>query len=497
MLTDQIDAKGRLALAGLICFAAAPCFAQDDPPATIDLTGVVRDFRRAHPDFNAVPAGGFGHYAGNIDLTLGPDERPVFAGNGYKVEAQWRDSASRPMAPHLYMAAGGGSGVVKLVNDPQIDNNPQLDTWDSSDGPYGGDNVGPAPSFETGSAMPVVDVPTGLPWTAEVKFDGLGNTVLGADIHCNKFEIINHHKVWISGNVTIVANELFTVSNHGGIELLPGATLEVYVLKDGGITNYADINTELWKPHLVTIYHLGTSEFKLSNHTNFYGHLIAPTAGVLLENNSGLYGNYTGQDFHIKNSGGLHLETSGGGPAPKVCGTELADRAGDAGVTSDGGISSSDTFDQWYRDMLGVNLAMQHTIKLNLIGGVYEYLDDGFHPADGRLLGNEGDDHNNYFTYAINAEFVYEQCTGQFVEFMGTDDAWLFIDGELVMDLGGVRPDSEQYVDLDRLGLVDGDVYEVHFFYAQRQPLEAVFHLRTNIQLFSNDAVAIVRGPGD
>ncbi len=139
--------------------------------------------------------------------------------------------------------------------------------------------------------------------------------------------------------------------------------------------------------------------------------------------------------------------------------------------------------------MLGVNLSMQHTIKLNLIGGVYEYLDDGFHPADGRLLGNEGDDHNNYFTYAINAEFVYEQCTGQFVEFMGSDDAWLFIDGKLVMDLGGMRQGTEQHVDLDRLGLEDGDVYDVHFFYAQRQPLEAVFRLRTTTLFFGD-------GPG-
>ena len=140
---------------------------------------------------------------------------------------------------------------------------------------------------------------------------------------------------------------------------------------------------------------------------------------------------------------------------------------------------------------------MQHTITLSLNGGVYEYLDDDFHPADGRLFGNENDPHNNYFTYTISAEFVYEQCTGQFVEFMGTDDAWLFIDGELVMDLGGVRPDSQQYVDLDRLGLEDGDVYEVHFFYAQRQPLEAVFHLRTNIVFYGDGPGAVVNLPCD
>ena len=493
MLTNRLDAKGRLALAGLICFAAAPCFAVDDSPATIDLTGVVRDFRRAHPDFNAVPVGGFGHYAGNVSLTLGADERPDFIGGGYRVEDQWRDSKSRPFAPHLYWAGGG---VFKLVNDPKIDNNPQVDTWDSSEGPYGGDNVGPAPFVETGSEMPKVDVPTGLPWTDELNFDGNGSTVLSADIHCNKFEIINNHTVWISGNVKIVADELFKVTSYGKLELLPGASLEIYALKDGEITNYANVNVEMGKPPLVMIHYLGIGEFNLSNHADVYAQIIAPTGGLLIENNSNLFGNYTGQDFRIKNTGGFHVDTSGGGLAPDVCGT-IADLAGTAGVTSDGGISSSDSFDEWYRDMLGVNLAMEHTITLTLNGTVYEYLDDGFHPVDGYLFGNEGDDHNNYFTYAISAEFVYERCTGQFLEFVGTDDTWLFIDGELVMDLGGVQPDSQQYVDLDRLGLKDGDVYEAHFFHAQRQPLKAVFQLRTNIVFFPNGPMAVVNLPCD
>ena len=50
----------------------------------------------------------------------------------------------------------------------------------------------------------------------------------------------------------------------------------------------------------------------------------------------------------------------------------------------------------------------------------------------------------------------------------GGDGAWIFIDGKLVIDLGGVRSNVSQYADLDRLGLVNGQEYEMRLFYANR-----------------------------
>ncbi len=34
-----------------------------------------------------------------------------------------------------------------------------------------------------------------------------------------------------------------------------------------------------------------------------------------------------------------------------------------------------------------------------------------------------------YFTYTIDAHFEYTGCSDQFIEFLGADDAWIYVDG--------------------------------------------------------------------
>jgi fibro-slime domain-containing protein len=448
------------------------------PPEVIRLTGTVRDFRRAHLDFDVVPSVGYGHYAMNVAFELPLDERPVLRKGGFAVDVQWTDKASRPIAPHLY---AGGAGVVKLATAPVVAPLATVDTWDSEAGPYGGDNVGPAPTFYVGATMPTLSEPTGMgPSVGIVSYDSNGTSTLASDVHCNEMRITDGHTLRISNDVTILCEQVFEMRDDADIELMPGGSLTLYTK---GTVSFKDsaVNANTYDPSRFVIYHLGATAILIADQAQVYATIVAPDGGMAIPDDSDFYGNFTGRGLAVADAAGFHIDTR---MPEDACGVKLNDTRGIAGFTSTGGITSADTFSQWYRNIMGTNLAMSKTISLRRNEmGVYEYLSDAFHPIDGLMYGNEGEAHNNYFTFTFEAGFVYDQCVGQFMEFEGNDDVWVFVNGELAMDIGGVLPGTGQYLDLDRLGLEDGAYCELHFFHANRNPLESVFRLRTNIQL--------------
>jgi fibro-slime domain-containing protein len=159
------------------------------------------------------------------------------------------------------------------------------------------------------------------------------------------------------------------------------------------------------------------------------------------------------------------------------------------------GFTNNGNFDKWYRDIPGINMSTVISLTLERqVDGTYVFDDKedpfyqtvgGFFPIDNQLFGNSvgNSDHNFHFTTEINARFRFDASAGQVFRFVGDDDVWVFINGQLVIDLSGTHNALEQFVDLSRLGLADGDEYTLDIFHAERQTKSSNFAFQTNIVL--------------
>ena len=181
---------------------------------------------------------------------------------------------------------------------------------------------------------------------------------------------------------------------------------------------------------------------------------------------------------------------------PRFFDSSKGDVAGSWGVSDPGGIQSAESFRQWFRDYPGVNISKEHSITLRREAGSNMYVFDdredpnysalgGFFPINNDLFGNsKGNNRNYHFTYELSTTFVYEPGAGQTFSFIGDDDVWVFINGELVIDIGGVHSAIRQTVHLDRLDFLKANRENtLHFFFAERHRTEANFRIETTINL--------------
>lgn len=170
-------------------------------------------------------------------------------------------------------------------------------------------------------------------------------------------------------------------------------------------------------------------------------------------------------------------------------------------VVGGSGALSADSFRDWYRDS-SRNLAVLDFLTLARVGAStsYRFETDAFFPLDGRgfdVPGSPTDEmysepHNYGFSTEVHTWFQYQG--DEVLNFSGDDDVWVFVDGRLCLDVGGLHPAVSEVMSFAAPGaaataqnvaivtacrarLVAGRIYELAVFHAERRCCQSNFRL--------------------
>ncbi len=165
-------------------------------------------------------------------------------------------------------------------------------------------------------------------------------------------------------------------------------------------------------------------------------------------------------------------------------------------VTGHDPVVSTDNFYQWFHEVDGKSKKYERELTFKRVGNENKYTFGGrqIFPLDDVPTAEILERHNFHFTAHMQVPIKANLTGNETFDFSGDDDVWVFVNNQLVLDIGGVHtaidgtftlnPDgtastrvysgrttySEKTIDL---GLTPGQVVNLDLFYAERNTSEA------------------------
>lgn len=133
-----------------------------------------------------------------------------------------------------------------------------------------------------------------------------------------------------------------------------------------------------------------------------------------------------------------------------------------------GAVDSAHSFSSWFKDVPGVNMSAVFPLTVNVVNGAWSF-DGDLRTQFSSMQGYGGNKVFGY-TFELEASFSYNSAANDTITVGADDCLWVYVDGKLVIDLGGAHDFAEQTINLNRLGwLSDGQQYNLKIFYAERR----------------------------
>lgn len=154
-----------------------------------------------------------------------------------------------------------------------------------------------------------------------------------------------------------------------------------------------------------------------------------------------------------------------------------------------------ENFDRWWNEVEGKSTRHADNLVLNYDENGFYYENEDFHPVESEL-----------FTMEMAVKLVPVKDGRERFKIAADDDTWVYVDGRLVLDMGGVHEATEaeftineageisaatEYEDFVYSGVTVGETAEVKIFHANRNSGESVFKVR-----FENMRLNVVNSEG-